>query len=119
MTDDDLVFKALADPIRRLLLDALFERDGRSLGELEEIVNHTTEMTRFGVAKHLRLLEEAGLVTTRKQGRTKHHHLNPVPIQSIHERWIGKYTTHTEHIATSLLDLKRTVERQPPDTPKE
>lgn len=119
MSDDDLVFKALADPIRRLLLDALFERDGRSLGELEEIVNDTTEMTRFGVAKHLKLLEEAGLITSRKQGRTKHHHLNPVPIQSIHERWIGKYTTRTEHIATSLLGLKQDLERRPDDDHKE
>lgn len=108
--DDDLVFKALSDPVRRLLLDSLFERDGRSLGELEEVVNTTTEMTRFGVAKHLKLLEDAGLITSHKQGRTKLHHLNPVPIQSIHERWIGKYTSHTEHIATSLLDLKRGLE---------
>lgn len=114
MQDDDLVFKALADPVRRLLLDALFERDGRSLGELEEVVNSTTEMTRFGVAKHLKLLEDSGLVTSRKEGRNKMHHLNSVPIQSIHERWIGKYTAHTEHIATSLLDLKRSLE-QPGD----
>lgn len=114
MRDDDLVFKALADPVRRVLLDALFERDGRSLGELEDVVNAQFEMTRFGVAKHLKVLGDAGLVTTRKQGRSKLHHLNPVPIQSIHERWIGKYTVHTEHIATSLLDLKRSLE-QPGD----
>ncbi|MGD7788022.1 ArsR/SmtB family transcription factor [Propionibacteriaceae bacterium Y1700] len=116
MQDDDLVFKALADPIRRLLLDALFVRDGRTLGELEEVVNGTTEMTRFGVAKHLRLLEDAGLITSHKEGRTKVHQLNPVPIQSIHERWIGKYTT-PQHIATSLLDLRRRVEQDP--TPSE
>lgn len=111
MQDDDLVFKALADPVRRLLLDALFERDGRSLGELEDVVNTRLEMTRFGVAKHLRVLADSGLVTTVRQGRSKLHHLNPVPIQSIHERWIGKYTAHTEHIATSLLDLKRNLEQ--------
>ncbi|MFD4369067.1 ArsR/SmtB family transcription factor [Rhodococcus sp. NPDC058521] len=116
MQEDDLVFKALADPVRRLLLDALFERGGRSLGELESVVNSTTEMTRFGVAKHLKLLEDADLVTSRKEGRTKLHHLNPVPIQSIHERWIGKYTRHTEHIATSLLDLKRGLENGVDDT---
>lgn len=118
MQDDDLVFKALADPVRRTLLDTLFERDGRSLGELETVVNTTTEMTRFGVAKHLKLLEDAGLVTSHKQGRTKLHYLNPVPIQSIHERWIGKYTVHTQHIATSLLDLKRGLERSV-DNPEE
>lgn len=111
MPDDDLVFKALADPVRRLLLDTLFVRDGRSLGELEEVVNESTEMTRFGVAKHLKVLVEAGLVIARKQGRSKVHHLNPVPIQAIHERWIGKYTAHTELIATSLLGLKESLEQ--------
>ena len=88
MTDDDLVFKALADPTRRLLLDRLFERDGRTLTELEADV----EMTRFGVMKHLRLLEDAGLVIARKSGRNKLHFLNPVPIRLIHDRWIDKYT---------------------------
>ena len=111
------MFKALADPIRRLLLDTLFERDGRSLGELEEVVRGRTQMTRFGVAKHLRILEDAGLVTSRKRGREKLHQLNAVPIQAIHQRWIGKYTAHTEHIATSLLDLKRTLEQSPADRP--
>src|SRR5438128_1609933 len=86
--DDDRVFKALADPTRRLLLDRLFERDGRTLTELEAHV----EMTRFGVMKHLRVLEEAGLVVSRKVGREKLHHLNPVPIRLIHDRWIDKYT---------------------------
>ncbi|WP_432560313.1 ArsR/SmtB family transcription factor [Granulicoccus sp. GXG6511] len=115
--DDDLVFKALADSTRRLLLDALFERDGRSLAELEVVVAaHDIEMTRFGVAKHLRLLESAGLVNSRKQGREKLHHLNPVPIQAIHERWIGKYTERAG-IASVLLDLKGRLEGGPPTLP--
>ncbi|MCG6568383.1 helix-turn-helix transcriptional regulator [Tessaracoccus sp. ZS01] len=107
--DDDLVFKALADPIRRLLLDALFERDGRPLGELEEVVNEHVEMTRFGVAKHLRVLEAANLVTPVRRGRQKLHFLNPVPIQQIHNRWIGKYTGRAE-IAAGLLHLKHRLE---------
>jgi DNA-binding transcriptional ArsR family regulator len=86
--DDDRVFKALADPTRRLLLDRLFERDGRTLTELESEL----EMTRFGVAKHLRVLEEANLVITRRSSREKLHFLNPVPIRLIHDRWIDKYT---------------------------
>lgn len=109
MDPDDLVFRALADPVRRLLLDALFQRDGRSLGELEAAVNQHVEMTRFGVAKHLRLLEQADLVVSRKQGRAKLHHLNPVPIQQIHERWIGKYTERAG-VAAVLLDLKHHLE---------
>jgi DNA-binding transcriptional ArsR family regulator len=88
MTDDDRVFKALADPTRRFLLDRLFVRDGRTLTELESEL----EMTRFGVMKHLRVLEDAGLVVTRRQGREKLHFLNPVPIRLIHDRWIDKYT---------------------------
>lgn len=107
--DDDLVFKALADPVRRLLMDALYERDGRSLGELEDVVAGRVEMTRFGVAKHLRLLEGAGLVTTRKVGRVKEHYLNPVPIQQIHRRWIGKYTDRAR-TADALIDLKERLE---------
>lgn len=108
--DDDLVFKALADSTRRLLLDALFERDGRSLGELEAVVAaHDIEMTRFGVAKHLRILESAGLVNSRKRGREKLHHLNPVPIQAIHERWIGKYAERAG-VASVLLELKDRLE---------
>jgi DNA-binding transcriptional ArsR family regulator len=83
----DLVFKALADPSRRTLLDNLFSRDGQTLGEL----GSRLEMTRFGAMKHLRVLENAGLVTTRKVGREKLHYLNPVPIQEIHERWVSKY----------------------------
>jgi DNA-binding transcriptional ArsR family regulator len=109
MDGDDLVFRALADPVRRLLLDALFQRDGRSLGELEAAVNQHVEMTRFGVAKHLRLLEQADLVISRKQGRAKLHHLNPVPIQQIHQRWIGKYTERVG-VAALLLDLKHHLE---------
>jgi DNA-binding transcriptional ArsR family regulator len=84
MNDDDRVFKALADPTRRFLLDQLFARDGRTLTELESEL----EMTRFGVMKHLRVLEDAGLVVTRRQGREKLHFLNPVPIRLIHEWWI-------------------------------
>ena len=105
MTDDDLVFKALADPTRRLLLDRLHERDGRTLTELESEV----EMTRFGVMKHLRALEDAGLVTTRKSGREKLHFLNPVPIRLVHDRWIDKYT---ERHVSALVDLKRELESE-------
>ncbi|HZQ16963.1 MAG TPA: metalloregulator ArsR/SmtB family transcription factor [Gaiellaceae bacterium] len=103
MEDDDLVFKALADPTRRHLLDRLFERDGRTLSELEEDV----EMTRFGVMKHLRVLEEAGLVVSRRSGREKHHFLNPVPIRLIHDRWIDKYT---ESRVSALSELKTQLE---------
>jgi len=106
VTDDDLVFKALADPTRRFLLDRLFERDGRPLSELESEV----EMTRFGVMKHLRLLEDAGLVVTRKSGREKLHFLNPVPIRLIHDRWIDKYAER--HVA-ALADLKTELEKGP------
>lgn len=111
--EDDLVFKALADPTRRLLLDALFERDGRPLGELEAVVNRHVEMTRFGVAKHLRILEDANLVTPVKRGREKLHYLNPVPIQQIHDRWIGKYTGRAE-IAAGLIHLKHQLESEDP-----
>lgn len=84
----DEVFKAINDPSRRLLLDTLYERDGQTLGELTAVL---PEMTRFGVMSHLRVLEEAGLVTTRRQGRSKFHYLNPVPIRLIHDRWISRY----------------------------
>ena len=107
MPDDDLVFKALADPTRRFLLDLLFERDGRTLTELETQV----DMSRFGVMKHLKLLEEAGLVVARKEGREKLHFLNPVPIRQIHDRWIDKYT---ERHVTALLDLKHELEGDEP-----
>jgi uncharacterized protein YndB with AHSA1/START domain/biotin operon repressor len=99
----DHVFKALADPTRRHLLDGLFKRDGQTLGEL----GHRLKMTRFGVMKHLRVLEEAGLVVTRRQGREKLHYLNPVPIRLIHDRWIDKYT---ERFAAVLSDLKHELE---------
>lgn len=88
MTDDDRVFKALADPTRRSLLDRLFSRDGQTLTQLESGM----EMTRFGVMKHLRVLEEAELVVTRRAGREKRHFLNPVPIRLVHDRWIDKFT---------------------------
>jgi DNA-binding transcriptional ArsR family regulator len=103
MTDDDRVFKALADPTRRHLLDRLFVRDGRTLTELESDL----EMTRFGVMKHLRVLEDAGLVVTRKSGREKLHFLNVVPIRLIHDRWIDKFT---ERRVSALTDLKRRLE---------
>ncbi len=103
--DDNLVFKALADPTRRFLLDLLFERDGRTLTELESRV----DMTRIGVMKHLRLLEEAGLVVTRRSGRKKLHFLNPIPIRLIHDRWIDKYT---ERQVSALVNLKTKLEEQ-------
>jgi DNA-binding transcriptional ArsR family regulator len=106
VTDDDRVFKALADPTRRFLLDLLFARDGRTLSELES----TLEMTRYGVMKHLRVLEEADLVISRKSGREKFHFLNPVPIRLIHDRWIDKYTER--HVA-ALVDLKNELEEPP------
>ena len=101
--DDDAVFKALADPTRRHLLDRLHERDGRTLSELESEL----EMSRFGVMKHLRVLEAAGLVVALRSGREKLHYLNPVPIRLIHDRWIDKYT---EHRVAALADLKTTLE---------
>jgi DNA-binding transcriptional ArsR family regulator len=105
VTDDDHVFKALADSTRRFLLDLLFQRDGRTLKELESEL----EMTRFGVMKHLRVLEEANLVVTRRSGREKLHFLNPVPIRLIHDRWIGKYR---EREVSALLALKAELEER-------
>ncbi|MDQ1628707.1 MAG: hypothetical protein QOI54_2451 [Actinomycetota bacterium] len=102
---DDRVFKALADPTRRFLLDLLFTRDGRTLSELESQL----EMTRFGVMKHLKVLEEAGLVLARRSGREKLHFLNPVPIRQVHDRWIDKYT---ERRVTALIELKNDLEEQ-------
>ncbi|MFN2568433.1 MAG: ArsR/SmtB family transcription factor [Candidatus Dormibacteria bacterium] len=87
------VFKALADPTRRGLLDELFARDGQSLSALEQRL----PLSRFGVMKHLRLLEEAGLVTTRRGGREKLHFLNPVPIHMVYDRWVNKYSNHGLH----------------------
>jgi DNA-binding transcriptional ArsR family regulator len=101
MIDD--VFKALADPTRRRLLDELFEEDGQTLSALEQRL----PMSRFGVAKHLKVLEGAGLVTTRKRGREKLHFLNPVPIREVHDRWVSKYA---EPWASALTGLKRDLE---------
>jgi DNA-binding transcriptional ArsR family regulator len=101
----DEVFKALADPTRRSLLDELFEQDGQTLKALEVGL----DMTRFGVMKHLRVLEEAGLVTTKKRGREKLHFLNPVPIRLVHDRWVSKYA---EPWAATLTGLKKTLEEE-------
>jgi DNA-binding transcriptional ArsR family regulator len=103
VNDDDAVFKALSDPTRRFLLDRLFARDGRTLTELESEL----EMTRFGVMKHLRVLEDAGLIVARRSGREKLHFLNPVPIRLIHDRWIDKFT---ERRVSALVDLKNELE---------
>ena len=101
----DEVFRALADPTRRSLLDELFEEDGQTLGALESRL----PMTRFGVMKHLRVLEEAGLVVTRRRGREKLHFLNPVPIRLVHDRWVSKYA---EPWAATLTGLKRELEEE-------
>ena len=106
MIDD--VFKALADPTRRRLLDELFEEDGQTLSALEQRL----PMSRFGVAKHLKVLEGAGLVTTRKRGREKLHFLNPVPIREVHDRWVSKYE---EPWASALTGLKRDLEKENQD----
>src|SRR6202161_1275098 len=100
----DPVFKALADPTRRELLDELFRHDGQTLTALEERV----EMSRFGVMKHLKLLEEAGLVVTKRRGREKLHFLNPVPIRLVHDRRVSKYA---EPWAATLSDLKHELEK--------
>jgi DNA-binding transcriptional ArsR family regulator len=99
----DAVFKALADPTRRSLLDELFEQDGQSLSALEARL----PMTRFGVMKHLKVLAEAGLVVSKRRGREKLHFLNPVPIQLVHDRWVSKYA---EPWAAGLSKLKRDLE---------
>jgi uncharacterized protein YndB with AHSA1/START domain/DNA-binding transcriptional ArsR family regulator len=99
----DAVFRALSDPTRRSLLDELFEADGQTLSALEERL----PMTRFGVMKHLKVLEEAGLVTTKKRGREKLHFLNPVPIRLVHDRWVSKYA---EPWAAKLSELKTSLE---------
>jgi DNA-binding transcriptional ArsR family regulator/uncharacterized protein YndB with AHSA1/START domain len=102
----DEVFRALADPTRRSLLDELFELDGQTLGQLEQRL----PMTRFGVMKHLKVLEEAGLVTTKKRGREKLHFLNPVPIRLVHDRWVSKYA---EPWVATLSALKQQIEEEP------
>jgi DNA-binding transcriptional ArsR family regulator len=99
----DGVFKALADPTRRSLLDALYEEDGQTLSALERRL----PMTRIGVMKHLRILEGAGLVTTQRRGREKLHFLNPVPIRQVYDRWVSKYA---EPWAATLTGLKRELE---------
>jgi uncharacterized protein YndB with AHSA1/START domain/DNA-binding transcriptional ArsR family regulator len=101
----DDVFKALADPTRRGLLDELFRQDGQTLSDLERRLT----MTRFGVMKHLRVLERAGLVVTRRRGREKLHFLNPVPIRLVHDRWVSKYS---EPWAATLSDLKQRLEEK-------
>ena len=107
----DEVFKALADPTRRGLLDELFKQDGQTLTALERRL----PMTRFGVMKHLRLLEGAGLVVARKRGREKLHYLNPVPIRLIHDRWVSKYA---EPWAAGLSELKTDLEDEAMQTVK-
>jgi DNA-binding transcriptional ArsR family regulator len=101
----DEVFRALADPTRRSLLDELFTEDGQTLSALERRL----PMSRFGVMKHLRVLEEAGLVTTRRRGREKLHFLNPVPIRLVHDRWVSKYA---EPWASALSELKEEIEEE-------
>jgi uncharacterized protein YndB with AHSA1/START domain/DNA-binding transcriptional ArsR family regulator len=104
-------FRALADPSRRLLLDRLFERDGQTLGELTA---HLPEMTRFGVMRHLGVLESAGLISTRREGREKRHFLNPVPIRLIHDRWISKYAAP---VLGAMSALKGHLEAPPMAVP--
>src|SRR6202166_3064423 len=99
----DAVFRALADPTRRSLLDELFREDGQTLSALEA----RFDITRFGVMKHLKQLEEAGLVVTKRRGREKLHFLNPVPIRLVHDRWVSKYA---EPCAAGLSDLKKRME---------
>jgi DNA-binding transcriptional ArsR family regulator len=101
----DAVFKALADPTRRSLLDELFKHDGQTLSALESRL----PMTRIGVMKHLKVLEEAGLVTTKRRGREKLHFLNPVPIRLVHDRWVSKYA---EPWAATLSELKQRIEEE-------
>ena len=105
MADVDLVFRALADPTRRALLDELFARDGQTLVSLT--ARH--DMTRIAVAKHLKILEDAGLIVSRRRGREKLHYLNPVPIRLVHDRWVSKYT---EPWAAGLVGLKHELEDQ-------
>ncbi|HEY0318452.1 MAG TPA: helix-turn-helix domain-containing protein [Solirubrobacterales bacterium] len=101
----DEVFRALADPTRRSLLDELFKQDGQTLSALEARL----PMSRFGVMKHLKVLEEAGLVTTRRRGREKLHFLNPVPIRLVYDRWVSKYA---EPWASALSELKQEIEQE-------
>jgi DNA-binding transcriptional ArsR family regulator len=101
-----MVFKALADGARRVLLDALYAEDGQTLGDL---CSHLPAMTRFGVMKHLAVLEQAGLVVAHRSGRSKHHYLNPVPIREIHDRWITKYA---QPVAAAMAGLRSQLENR-------
>ena len=105
--DMDAVFRALADPTRRSILDALFDHDGQTV---QALCNRSPEMTRFGVMKHLAVLEAANLVTTKRVGRTKQHFLNPVPIGEIADRWISKYA---QPFTRAMVDLRHDLERGP------
>lgn len=107
MGDHDAAFKALADPTRRRILDALRDKDGQSLSEIEALIAQEVDMTRFGVMKHLKVLTAADLVTTKRSGRQTLHYLNPIPIRLIHDRWISKYT---ETKVAALSDLKTRLE---------
>jgi DNA-binding transcriptional ArsR family regulator len=104
----DAVFRALADPTRRSLLDELYKQDGQTLRALEQRL----PMTRFGVMKHLKVLEQAGLLTTKKRGREKLHFLNAVPIRLVHDRWVSKYS---EPWAAGLSELKQEIEENEDD----
>jgi uncharacterized protein YndB with AHSA1/START domain len=107
----EAVFRGLADPSRRLLLDELFARDGQTLGELQA---HLPGMSRFGVMKHLGVLEAAGLITTKKVGREKFHYLNPVPIQQVADRWISKYA---QPFMRAMADMQQSLESEPMEKP--
>jgi DNA-binding transcriptional ArsR family regulator len=107
----DAVFRALADPTRREILDLLFAHDGQTVGQLS--AHFADRMTRFGVMKHLAVLEEADLVLTVKEGRTKRHFLNPVPIEQVANRWIGKYAARFTAALVDLHDHLETTDRNP------
>ncbi len=109
--DQDTVFKALADSTRREILDLLQQQDGRTLSDLDAHL----PMTRFGVMKHLKILEEAGLITTQKVGREKHHFLNPVPIQLVYDRWVSRYA---QPFTNKLAELKYQTEKTMSNTIK-
>jgi len=102
------VFRALADPTRREILDALFATDGQTVGELSDLI--ADRMSRFGVMKHLAVLEEAGLVIAVREGRSKRLFLNPVPIEQVANRWIGKYAAR---FTAALVGLQQHVEHPP------
>lgn len=101
----DLIFKALSDATRREILDVLFAQDGQTVGEVSQ--RFEDQMGRFGVMKHLRVLEEADLVITQRVGRSKRLFLNPVPIEEVANRWISKYAAR---FSSALVDLKHTTQ---------